>query len=274
MTDANLTLEITEAGYAVVNADPHRLEHNLKAVMPLVRDLNLNEGLNYSLLGLQGRAAEEADILISGFFARELSEFLPDYRFLCGSFLVKRKNTHPELGLHQDWNYVDESAHLPVTCWMPLTDTGLSTGGMFLLPGSHRWTAGLRSNSYPTARIPSQSIGDNPGLRHLHVKSGQILLFHPGIWHGSSPNPYENDRTVLTCIGVPRAAQLLYYHKLSETRARVFRMPGEAYRGNLPELVTDTIPKSFHWLRDIDYTHSDNMPDLSLDVPNDLEDGC
>jgi hypothetical protein len=214
-----------------------------------------HSGLRYSLLSLCKESSRSLSHMVTEMFRTALETRLPNYRFLFGSALVKHGDTSQELELHQDWNYLDEGAHLPITCWMPLSDTGPGSGGMFVLPGSQSSGNAFRSNSYPTGRLPSALFRGRPGFQELSVPRGQILLFHPALWHGSAPNPTQHHRVVLTCAAVPKGAELWYCHRHSESSARVFRMTEHAYEDHLAELVNDSIPEAFIHLRDIVYSH-------------------
>jgi hypothetical protein len=83
--------------------------------------------------------------------------FLPS-RIYGGTFMVKSHLDSEMLPLHQDWSIVEEGQYSTLFVWCPLVDVSVRNGGIFALPGSHRWFGTLRSGTYPSNRyiLPEQ----------------------------------------------------------------------------------------------------------------------
>jgi hypothetical protein len=165
------------------------------------------------------------------------------YRLLTESFMVKPANTNQELVLHQDWNFTDESQYLSLTVWIPLDDVDERNGTVFFLPGSHRWFQNFRSGSLPTGRIASD--GDlQPHFESVTAKKGQVVVFHPAVFHGSYPNLSNQDRKVVTTTILPAQAPFLYYQKTGEGQVSIFDLDEDAFLRELSNLAMGGTPNN------------------------------
>jgi ectoine hydroxylase-related dioxygenase (phytanoyl-CoA dioxygenase family) len=249
-----------EKGAAVVRTNSEIDIKELTLVVQQLYDKHKTGSFFYSLLSLPTAECRIISAQITSLFQRCLADTLPGYRFITGSFLCKPANTSNELYLHQDWSYTDEDNFLPVTCWLPLCSTGHNSGGMFLVEGSHTVDKSICSNSYETLRINSEHVDPNI-ITEINTTLPDILLFHPKTWHGSYANNSNNDRIVLTCMALPENAPFLYYHRLNNTRCRIYKLYDGAFEEHLHKLVKNEIPDSFIHMTDIDYNH---QPKISL----------
>ena len=74
-----------------------------------------------------------------------LENCFSDFDFFIGGFMVKEARNASELHLHQDWNIVDETQYTSYQVWIPVDLSYPGNGGMFVLPGSHRFFQNYRS---------------------------------------------------------------------------------------------------------------------------------
>ena len=111
--------------------------------------------------------------------------------------MVKSHTDSDVLPLHQDWSVVEEDKYQTLFVWCPLIDVSVLNGGLFVLPGSHRYFASLRSGSYPSNRYVLPA-----GLARLHqghpLKAGEAILYSDALFHGSHANNGTRDRIVVT----------------------------------------------------------------------------
>lgn len=249
-----------EKGATVVRANSDIAIKELAILVQQLYNRHKTGDFFYSLLSLPPAECHIVSTQIAALFQKCLADTLPGYRFITGSFLCKPANTTNELYLHQDWSYTDEDSFLPVTCWLPLCTTDNNSGGMFLVEGSHALDKSICSNSYETLRINSNNVTTGV-ITDINTTFPDILLFHPKTWHGSYANNSNNDRIVLTCMALPANAPLLYYHRLNNTRCRIYQLYDGAFEEYLHTLVKNEIPDSFIHLNDIDYSH---QPKISL----------
>ncbi len=112
-----------------------------------------------------------------------------------GTYLIKTsgEGTKPN-ALHQDIPMVDETSTFALYSWTPITVTGLNTGRLFVVPGSHRH--GIRQRTRPESLNLSENDLARLGfsLQVLDIAQGQTLFFDTALMHGSHPNTSGRDR--------------------------------------------------------------------------------
>jgi ectoine hydroxylase-related dioxygenase (phytanoyl-CoA dioxygenase family) len=172
--------------------------------------------------------------------------FLLDYKSLNESFLVKPANTSDELLLHQDWCYTHEERFQSLTLWMPLCDVNENNGALFFLPGSHKWFNNLRSSSFATARISSSDLPTGE-LQQVNLRKGQLLLFHPAIFHGSFPNNSSHPRTVVTSVILSEDADYIYFQAVvndQEKNVKTFKLDEDSFLRELKTMAVGADPST------------------------------
>lgn len=166
----------------------------------------------------------------------KLQSVFPNYDYFIGHFMVKGANTEKEFSLHQDWNIVDESKYKSYQIWIPLQLSYPTNGGIFVVPGSHRFFNNYRSGSY---NIPMMSMDDQlkKVCTDVIVPSGNILVYHNSLFHGSYPNNTNEDRVVVLANIVQRHAPTYYFHKNpAMNRTELYLLSGTDLIRHLPQL--------------------------------------
>jgi hypothetical protein len=113
---------------------------------------------------------------------------------------------------HQDSAIVDERESFSLNAWVPLVNSNLLNGCLWIFPGSHI------SNNF------ARQFGYNPiqgkllrnlrkYLKPIYVEAGEIVLFHRNLIHGSSINWLPFDRIALESVVVSKNAQLYNFHR-------------------------------------------------------------
>jgi len=93
---------------------------------------------------------------------------------------------------HQDNAYYNEKARSTcrMSIWLPLQDTNVDNGGLWVVPGSHQ--AGTRPARKRPDGICAVSFADGrepiDGAMPVAVDAGDLLLFHADLWHRSLEN--------------------------------------------------------------------------------------
>jgi hypothetical protein len=136
---------------------------------------------------------------------------------LFGNFLVKEPHTPSEIGVHQDWTFVDETRYRSVTIWCPLVDTTPENGTLQVLPGSHIYTQNLRGfPTFPGPYDEHQTVTRELML-DLPCRAGQAVVYDHAAIHASNPNQTDSPRIALVWGMVPAAAQLFHYYYTGTT---------------------------------------------------------
>jgi len=187
--------------------------------------------------------------VLSNFY---LSHF-QNFRTLNESLLIKPADTKDDLDLHQDWSIVDESIFNCLTLWIPLSDVNEQNGSLFILPCSHRWFNNIRSSSLPTPRI--KSTEELLAIcQPVHLKCGQILLFHPAVLHGSYPNTQQENRVVVTGNVIDERADFIHYRKASDNEVAMMQLSDETFLMDLKYMANGTL-NNLTEIQRIPYSH-------------------
>lgn len=180
--------------------------------------------------------------LIKDIFFDEMNKHFVEYRFLIGHFLEKKRNTDIGFQLHQDWSVSDETQYLTAHVWIPHQDTNKQNGGMFVIPKSHTFFKNYRSGSLEIPRI-ERSWAIDKIIQPVAVKKGEMLVFHPALFHGSYPNQSNQHRIVTLINIVQEDAPLLYYHLNAEEAVEVYSLTQRALMSDLDMMIQNEIPK-------------------------------
>lgn len=159
---------------------------------------------------LQARAATDA--AIRSVVLPRLLDLMPEFEMVFSGFMAKAATAETAFPIHQDPTLVDEEHFASLTFWSPLMDVGAETGCMHGIPGSHGFDDAPRPAFSPFSYTARQADLAEL-LQPIPMRAGQVLLFHPGLFHASTPNLGSRRRIACTGMVVPEAAQVRYYRR-------------------------------------------------------------
>lgn len=100
------------------------------------------------------------------------------------------------LPLHQE---MEQISLFTFTVWIPLVDLADDSGGLRLLPGSHR--QGIfehqKTDGYPNYWALPRKVIDESKIEEVRMRRGDGLVFHPFLFHGSNLNNSSKTRWTL-----------------------------------------------------------------------------
>jgi len=194
------------------------------------------------------------NLAIRGVLDTPVARFCEDCDFFGGTFMVKVREASTVLALHQDWSIVDEDRHWTAFIWCPLVDTGPANGGLFVLPGSHRWFSNYRSGSMPSLRIvPQGRIKER--VRDVPLRAGQAIVYSDRLFHGSHTNTSAQDRVVVTGRVNEKGSQLVYYHRDQDGTVSLIKASPEFYLKEIDALAKGRLPQGYEVLRSFPYAY-------------------
>lgn len=158
-----------------------------------------------------------------------------------GSFMVKGRRDSTMLALHQDWSVVDERAHTSLFVWCALDSIDARNGGLFVLPGSHRFFEGLRSGTYPSDRF-HLTVAEHRYVVDLALAPGQAVLYFDRLFHGSYANQGAADRVVATARLTGPHAPLRYYQRVNAREVDVYDVDERFYLTHIDALARGALP--------------------------------
>lgn len=172
----------------------------------------------------------------------KLQTLLPDYNYFIGHFMVKGAHVDKEFSLHQDWNIVDETKHKSYQIWIPLQLTTTVNGGMFVVPGSHKFFNNFRSGSYSIPVVPY--CNEIKAIcTDINVPAGNILIYHNGLFHASHPNNTDEIRIAVIVNFVEKNAPTYFFQKNAEQKTTdLYPITGEVLLSHLPLLEKGIVP--------------------------------
>jgi hypothetical protein len=181
---------------------------------------------------VQGSADERNRIFeeLSPLLQRAAGRFLRDYALLRIGVFDKLPGGS-EIGIHQHSTLVDESKYRSVATWLPLTDTSIESGTLYVIKGSHEFSHHVRSyNDFSRA---FQGVSRRMIERYstpVLLKAGQAVIFDDRLVHWSPRNRSSGIRTALQLELIPNEAELIVYYRNSEHELLECRVDRTVYR--------------------------------------------
>jgi hypothetical protein len=187
-------------------------------------------------------------------FEEPASRIFADGILFGGTFMVKVPRRSTVLPLHQDWSVVEEDRHQSAFIWCALDDVSPDGGGLFVLPGSHRYFHNIRSGNMPSVRIP---LGDPLAelVVDLPLKAGQAVAYADRLFHGSRANRTASPRIICTGRVNEAGSTLVYYHQTEEGRVAVIEASPEFYLKEIGKLARGGLIEGFPVRQTISYRY-------------------
>jgi hypothetical protein len=190
----------------------------------------------------------EKDTTRNQFFSNKifdsLSSFLEenflDIKTIIAHFAAKSKGKDGLFNLHQDWSIVREELFAIMHCWIPLQNVTRENGTLAVLPQSHLCFLNYRSGTNPIRFLPFDRFEDV--ALHIEAKVGDVVLYHPALFHGSEPNFSNCDRVAVVAAISHINAERVYYHTV-DNNTWIFEMTDNDLFSRLDELAKGETPK-------------------------------
>ena len=211
------------AGPTLRDVDAQRsLEHYGFAVVPFFRGARLEtqkavaadlgaapddprKAVNWSFHS-RSRKHKEAVKRLGTEAADLLDATFTDHVVFLTTYITKWPGDHSAFPPHQDPTLVDERHHTGVTVWIPLVDVDVANGMLHVVPGSHRFSARLRTQDVDQstfADFDHQFLHEHG--RGVPMRAGEALIFDNRLVHFSLPNRGREERVVLSFGMRPRS---------------------------------------------------------------------
>lgn len=178
----------------------------------LFSDKAATSGFHTTMATHEPAYREAVDTFIKSVMSPKVAEIMPGYRVLFSNFMHKPASSASEVGLHRDWEYVDESQYSSYNLWLPMVDISAENGSFYVLPGSHLIPHGPRATPFDNA-LKTFNNTIRKLAQPISLKAGQGILYHSGLIHFSGPNQSHEDRLAAGMVCVPAEAQIYHHHK-------------------------------------------------------------
>ncbi len=139
-----------------------------------------------------------------------LLSYLSDFEILFSNFLVKLPRTDNYVGMHQDWDFVDERTTESINFWVPLQQVDDSNGNFFMVKKSHLHFKQLRGTPYLNFFRNYETALESKSTP-LYPKQGELILYHGRTLHYSKPNVSTKTRLAVGGVVIPKGASVYHY---------------------------------------------------------------
>ena len=147
------------------------------------------------------------------------NQYLIDFKPLFANFITKEPGEASEVGLHQDWDFVDERHFDSVNYWCPLVDITEETGLFYVLEGSHRIFREIRMSPHNYIFTDLEDI-IRRYAKPFTLKAGEAILYNNAVLHFSKPNLSNHIRIAIGSALIPNEAQGYHYYMDQEQTER------------------------------------------------------
>lgn len=147
---------------------------------------------------------------ISALVMPALELHLSNFDILFSNFLVKLPRTDNHIGIHQDWNFVNEAETASINFWIPLQDVDDSNGNLYMVENSHEHFKQLRGTPYLNYFRGYEQALEKKAVP-LYPKRGELFLYHGRAIHFSRPNLSDKLRLAVGGVIIPQGAAALHY---------------------------------------------------------------
>lgn len=165
-----------------------------------------------------------------------VEELLPGYRAFLGSILDK-DGSGVDLPFHQDLTFTDDPEVRSYSIWVPLVPTGPGAGGLRVVPGSHRWSPGIRATGAGASPDLTGVQADLAAVAvDLTTEPGDVVVWDNALVHGSYGNPGRPHRPVLIAVAVPEEVEPVCHHRGADGIVRTYPVGEDFLTTEMPFL--------------------------------------
>ena len=139
-----------------------------------------------------------------------LHDLLVDFRILYCSYIVKKSTSDHQIGIHADWQFVEEPEHRAYNIWAPLMDVNFENAALQLIPGSHKKATTPRGPNYAfQSKQPKWLL--KARLKTIPLKAGKAIFYDTRLLHGSAKNTSGQTRLAVSGLITSKAARIKHY---------------------------------------------------------------
>jgi hypothetical protein len=225
LRDPRLQEAFDRDGFVVVDLAPPDLVASLLATYDEL-DSGITSGYYPSLMSDDRDYKSATHRAVTDRLWPRFGALLDGYAPLLGVFMVKHPGPDTEVVPHQDWIVADESERPTMNAWVPLSPLDDESGHMRMLPGSHRWLAGLRgSPTFPTSWEGVWERVRDELMVTVPVEVGQALVYDIRVLHGTPPNRSPRTRVVSSLYAIPDGVPSVHYYRDPDGTVAGYRVP-------------------------------------------------
>ena len=158
---------------------------------------------------------KKMDAFIRTSIQNEIDDLFKNYTNLYSSFIVKKRGFKGKIGLHADWQFVEEPQFSAINIWIALSDLNKNSATLKVVPASYKLVNQMRGPNYV---LDKSLYSYQDKLKTIPLKKGQAIIYDTRLLHASSNNLLHKKRIVASALVVPEEAPILYnYFNANDT---------------------------------------------------------
>ncbi len=209
--DVILENEINENGFVKIKLFNQKEIDEVESLYLNTEDQISSAGFYASINNTNKEIVKEINTKIELIYHKKVTALLYDYKFLFTNYVVKSPSNDGEVGLHQDWTYVDESKFRSVNIWFPLVETNKENGALKILAKSHQIPNFIRSLPYDNEFYAKANDLVGHKLKFISTILGEVIIFDSRVFHCSNPNVTKDKRIACAAIYIPNETNAIHY---------------------------------------------------------------
>ena len=107
----------------------------------------------------------------------KIDKIVDRYEGICGAFFLKKARKPSQVGLHFDWQMVEEPETVGVNVWIPLVNANRLNGCVKVIPGSHKKSLLFRGPHYIGPAYLLKKPIKRKYCKSLPLKAGDAIIF-------------------------------------------------------------------------------------------------
>lgn len=211
--DAYLKNTVENLGYCVLDVvDENTLMQLERVYAEYHASIQTDGGMFYSVYSQDLDYRRNVHNVLGSVLKPLYDTLFTSYKTVLNSFIVKHNGPKSEFYLHQDSTGLNEWQYSPLSVWIPLQDTNVENGCMWVIPKSHGTFSPYRGISFPSMFDAHQDLL-KPYLTKIEVRKGQALIFDNRIVHLSGANNSKQPRIVVMSGVFPQEASMIAVYR-------------------------------------------------------------
>jgi len=207
--DKRLDKELKSKGFVKIQIEDTKILENLKNNYEnLTPKENKKSYTSFEISSKESK--KKIDSAIKKLIIPSISKFLPNYYGVWGNYMIKAPKSQ-NMELHADWTYVDESNCISLNVWMPLQNTNIRNGTLWVVPYSHKIVKSIRGINLPRFYFKHNKILKSKYGVPINCKKGEAIVYDHRLIHYSYPNFSSKKRLVSTLILAPKNEKIYFY---------------------------------------------------------------
>ncbi|MCW5906352.1 MAG: phytanoyl-CoA dioxygenase family protein [Chitinophagales bacterium] len=214
--DKQLNTQLSKLGYVKF---PFLNEPQLKVLSEFYEKIHANNAVPFTTFMINDYVYRKAiDEQIKSVFAPLIRTVFKRHTPFWGNFFSKLPG-QPQMPLHSDLQYVDETTDISLNIWVPLSKTNSTTATLGIVPKSNTIMNQIRGVNIIDAYSKNADDIAERFVQYLDFEPGEAIIYDHRLLHLSAKNDSNQTRVAATLVMVPatKPVQMYFAEKEGDT---------------------------------------------------------